>query len=208
MLLLLGLRALPPLGDAAAAAASMLLLGGVLLRLLTLKQLAMLPCCSSRGEETALRPLSVLLPLALLLLLLMELTRSTEGARERLLAMLLQLPTMSGTTRLSCFSLCAKKQVDLRGQSAPLVHSCVRKLQEEQKRANRWRRQPLSVMTWQRPALTRCTCVITQLGMQCDRLQLQAGTLLHQTANYEHMYGRDASSCSPLWVQPALEDCV
>lgn len=102
MLLLLTrpLKALLPLGDAAAAAASMLLLGGVLLRLLRLKQLAMLPWCSSEGEDAELMPLSVLLLLALLLLLLMELTRSTEGARDRLLAVLL-LPTMSGTTRRS-----------------------------------------------------------------------------------------------------------
>jgi hypothetical protein len=98
VLLLLGLRALLPLGD---AAASMLLLGGVLLRLLMLKQLAMPPCCSSRGEDAELRPLRVLLPLALLLLLLMELTRSTEGARDSVLMVLLQLPMMSGTTRRS-----------------------------------------------------------------------------------------------------------
>jgi hypothetical protein len=127
------LRLLLPLGDAAAAAAtaaSMLLLGGVLLRLLMLKQLAMLPCCSRRGDDMKLLPLMVLLPLAALLLLLMELTRSTAGAAERMPAMLLLLlPMMSGTTRRIWSSVCAKKQVDLRGQSGPLVHSCVRNLQ-------------------------------------------------------------------------------
>jgi hypothetical protein len=129
---LLRLRLLPPLSDAtaAAAAASMLLLGGVLLRLLLLKQLGMLPCCSRRGDDRKLLPLMVLLPLAALLLLLMELTRSTEGARNSVLAMLL-LPMMSGTTRRSWSSECAKKQVDLRGQSAPLVHIWVRNLQAQ-----------------------------------------------------------------------------